>query len=144
LKNERKSDVRKKDFGKNIEFIDILEKLSQKELIRLSKEIGLISVKKGGANRKGEALQGTWINRDLSVKYAEWLDPEFSIWISQKILELVNDGVSWNEIRAITKRDYKPLTDAIEKHMRPIYPRVNNSALKSGACRLGINRNLGG
>jgi hypothetical protein len=112
--------------GKNIDFIDTLELLDNKQLQKLMKEIGMIIVKRGGNNRE---LTGTWINRDLAVKYAEWLDPKFSIWISQKILELVNDGVSWNEIRKQTKLDYKPLTDAIEKHIKPLYPKMDDNIL---------------
>ena len=104
--------------------LEMLTKSEDSKLIKLLKEIGMISVKKGGKNRQGEALQGTWINRDLSVKYAEWLDPKFSIWVSQKILELINDGVSWNEIRITTRKDYKPLTDAIEKYILPKYPKM--------------------
>jgi hypothetical protein len=129
LKNLKNTDVPKKDFAKNTEPTVIIDSLNSKELLKLSKEIGLVSVKKGGANSKGEALQGTWINRDLAVKYAEWLDPEFSIWISQKILELVNDGVSWNEIRKQTKIDYKPLTDAIKQHIKPRYPNMIDKIL---------------
>jgi hypothetical protein len=126
LKNEKIAIGRKSPNGEKHQLIDTLTELDYKQLQRLMKEIGMIVVKKGGNDK---SLTGTWINRDLSVKYAEWLDPKFSIWISQKILELVNDGVSWNEIRAITKKDYKPLTDAIEKHMRPIYPKMKNEFL---------------
>jgi hypothetical protein len=109
-----------------------LEELTKKDdakLMRLVKNIGFVSVKKGGKNRNGEALQGTWINRDLAVEYARWLDPKFSIWISQKILELVNDGVSWNEIRKQTKIDYKPLTYAIEKYIKPLHPNMIDKIL---------------
>jgi len=61
--------------------------------------------------------KGTWIHRDLSIEYARWLDPEFSIWVSQKIQELISDGVAWNEIRDATRIDYKPLTQAIAKYI---------------------------
>ncbi|EJF06076.1 hypothetical protein ThvES_00018540 [Thiovulum sp. ES] len=59
------------------------------------------------------------------MKYAEWLDPKFSIWISKKIQELVSDGISWNEIRDLTKMDYKPLTLAIKTHIVPLHPKLN-------------------
>ncbi len=90
--------------GKNNDFSAILSILNSKQLLKLIKEIGLVSVKQGGDNKEGKALQGTWIHRDLAIEYARWLDPKFSIWISQKILELVNDGVAWNEIRNKTKK----------------------------------------
>ena len=112
-----------------------LEYLSAKEnskLMKLLKDIGLVSVKKGNlkGSENGKSVQGTWINRDLAVKYAEWLNPEFSIWISQRILELVSDGVAWNDIRAITKMDYKPLILAIEKYVIPKYPKMDENIVK--------------
>jgi len=133
LKNENLSEVSNNHFtqnkdmtdggitpiGQNPHSIAVLEELDNKQLLRLMKEIGLVMVKKGGSNLNGEALQGTWIHKDLAIEYARWLDPEFSIWISQKINELITDGVSWNEIRAITKMDYKPLILAIEKYVMP-------------------------
>jgi len=124
-----KTDGRKSTIGKNSDLIDILESLNYKDLVKLLKEIGLVSVKKGGANSKGEALQGTWIHKDLAIEYARWLDPKFSVWISQKIQQLISDGVSWNEIRQKTRIDYKPLTDAIEKHIRPKYPKMQENIL---------------
>ncbi len=57
--------------------------------------------RKGSKN--GQSLQGTWIHRDLAIEYARWLDPEFSIWVSKKIQELISDGIAWNEIRDATK-----------------------------------------
>ena len=127
ISNEEKTNRGISAVGKNYDFIAILELLNQKQFIKLIKAIGLIIVKKGGNDR---TLTGTWIHKDLAVKYAEWLDPKFSIWISQKIQELLNDGVSWNEIRDITKIDYKPLILAIEKHAMPKYPKMDEDILK--------------
>ena len=127
ITNEQKTNRGISAVGKNYDFIAILELLNQKQFIKLIKAIGLIIVKKGGNDR---TLTGTWIHKDLAVKYAEWLDPKFSIWISQKIQELLNDGVSWNEIRDITKIDYKPLILAIEKYVMPKYPKMDEDILK--------------
>ncbi len=102
-----------KSLGINLE---ALTKSEDNKLQKLLKEIGLIDVKRGGDDK---SLTGTWIHRDLAIKYTEWLDPKFSIWISKKILELVNDGVAWNEIRNKTKKDYLPLTSAIKKYVVP-------------------------
>ena len=106
-----------------------IKSLKQKELVKLMKFIGLISIKKGNAkgSNNGKSLKGTWIHRDLAIKYVEWLDPEFSIWVSQKIQELISDGVAWNEIRNITRIDYKPLTDAIEKNIITKYPKMDEN-----------------
>ena len=127
ITNEQKTNRGISAVGKNYDFIAILELLNQKQFIKLIKAIGLIIVKKGGNDR---TLTGTWIHKDLAVKYAEWLDPKFSIWISQKIQELLNDGASWNEIRDITKIDYKPLILAIEKYVMPKYPKMDEDILK--------------
>jgi hypothetical protein len=78
--------------------LELFEKLDDNKLMKLLKDIDMVDVKKGGDNKNGQALQGTWINRDLTIKYAEWLDPRFSIWVSKKIQELIMDGVAWNEI----------------------------------------------
>jgi len=58
---------------KNFDLIDILDSLNKKLLLKLSKEIGLVSVKKGNlkGSQNGKSIQGTWINRDLAIKYAE-------------------------------------------------------------------------
>jgi len=127
ITNEKKTNRGISAVGKNYDFIAILELLNQQQFIKLMKAIGLIIVKKGGNDK---TLTGTWIHKDLAVKYAEWLDQKFSIWISQKIQELLNDGVSWNEIRDITKIDYKPLILAIEKYVMPKYPKMDEDILK--------------
>jgi hypothetical protein len=110
-------------------FSGFIESLEQKELIKLIKLMGLLSIKKGNAkgSNDGKSLKGTWIHRDLAIKYAEWLDPKFSIWISQKIQELISDGVAWNEIRDATRIDYKPLTQAIAKYIIPQYPYMDKN-----------------
>ncbi len=129
LDNGKKSDAGKSRITNNYNFINELENLDQKQLVRLMKKIGLIIVKKGNlkGNKNGQSIQGTWVHKDLCIKYAEWLDPKFSIWISQKIQELINDGVAWNEIRDATKMDYKPLTIAIETNIIPRYPKMDEN-----------------
>jgi len=116
----------------NSDFITVLEKFDNKELQRLMKVIGLISVKKGNlkGSKNGKSVQGTWIHKDLAIEYTRWLDINFSIWISQKILKLISDEVAWNEIRAITKMDYKPLILAIEKYVMPKYPNMDENIIK--------------
>jgi len=130
IKNEKLTATSKNGNGQNYELVNLLESLNSKQLLKLIKVLGLVVVKTGGANVNGEAIQGTWLHRDLAVEYARWLDPKFSIWISQKIQELINDGVSWNEIRDTTKMDYKPLTDAIKKHIIPQYPKMDENIIK--------------
>ena len=132
IKNADISEVTQNHLTQNTDLIVILNNLDYKQLQKLMKEIGLISVKRGNlkGSKNGKSIQGTWLHRDLAVEYARWLDPEFSIWISQKIFELVNDGVSWNEIRATTKMDYKPLIVAIEKYVMPKYSSLDENIVK--------------
>ncbi len=116
IKDGNFRDARKSRITSDNYFSDFVESLEQKELVKLMKFIGLVSVKKGNAkgSNDGKSLKGTWIHKDLTIEYARWLDPEFSIWISQKIQELISDGVTWNEIRDATRIDYKPLTQAMQ------------------------------
>jgi len=132
LKLEKKSEGGNSALTQNSDLIDVLEKLNNKQLLKLAKTIGLISVKKGNlkGSENGKSVQGTWIHKDLAIKYAEWLDPEFSIWVSQKINELINNGVAWNEIRKTTKMDYKPLIIAIEKYIMPKYSTMDENTIK--------------
>jgi hypothetical protein len=125
LKDE-KSITRFSGNSKNSGYIDVLKGLNQKEIIKLAKFVKAIVVKRGNAELT-KAISGTWIHRDLAVKYAEWLDPKFSIWISKKIQELVSDGISWNELRDLTKMDYKPLTLAIKTHIVPLHPKLDDN-----------------
>jgi len=129
IKDEVLSDVGKSHITQNDYLVVIVKKLEYKELLKLMKNIGLVSIKKGNkkSSKNGEALQGTWIHKDLAIEYARWLDPEFSIWVSQKIQELVSDGVAWNKIRQTTRIDYKPLTDAIEKNIITKYPNMDEN-----------------
>ncbi len=124
-------DVGKSHITSDNDFSDFIETLKYKELTKLIKLMGLLSIKKGNAkgSNDGKSLKGTWIHRDLAIKYAEWLDPKFSIWISQKIQELISDGVAWNEIRDATRIDYKPLTQAIAKYIIPQYPYMDKYCL---------------
>jgi hypothetical protein len=126
LKNNEIPITRKSGNGLSDQFINILNDLTDKELLQLAKTNELIKTKRGGNNK---ALTGTWIHKDLAVKYAEWLDPKFAIWVSQKIQQLIQDGFAWIEARNITRRDYKPLTDAIEKYFVPKYPKMQENII---------------
>jgi len=36
--------------------------------------------------------QGTWMHRLLAIRFAQWLDPKFAIWVDEKIQELLKNG----------------------------------------------------
>jgi hypothetical protein len=126
LETEKIPKVSKTHLCKNDEFVGFLRESKYQVLVKLAKQMGLIVVKRGNA-KLTNTTSGTWIHKDLAIKYAEWLDPKFSIWISQKIQELVSDGVAWNKIRQTTRIDYKPLTDAIEKNIITRYPNMDEN-----------------
>ena len=36
--------------------------------------------------------QGTWMHRWVAIRYAQWLNPKFAIWVDSKIDELLRNG----------------------------------------------------
>lgn len=46
----------------------------------------LMTVTRGGLN------PGTWLHQDMALEFARWLNPEFSVWCNQKIMELLTKG----------------------------------------------------
>ena len=46
----------------------------------------LLQVVNGGTN------PGTWMHQKLALRYAQWLSPEFAVWVDQKIEELLTTG----------------------------------------------------
>ncbi|RYX80813.1 KilA-N domain-containing protein [bacterium] len=43
------------------------------------------------SERGGDEGGGTWMHRQLALKFAAWLDPRFEVWVFQKIDELMFD-----------------------------------------------------
>jgi len=48
----------------------------------------ILTVRKGGSPDK----QGTWMHRLLAVRFAQWLNPYFALWVDTKIYELMMRG----------------------------------------------------
>ena len=86
IKDEKIGDARKSRITSNDYFVGITENLEQKELVKLMKIIGLISVKKGNSkgSNDGKSLKGTWVHKDLAIEYVRWLDPEFQFGYLKK------------------------------------------------------------
>ena len=36
--------------------------------------------------------QGTWMHRWVAIRYAQWLNPSFAIWVDSKIDDLLRNG----------------------------------------------------
>lgn len=41
---------------------------------------------------QGGAIQGTWFHQKLGLRYAQWLSPDFAVWVDEKIEELLTTG----------------------------------------------------
>lgn len=47
-------------------------------------------VTKGGDSNSSQ--QGTWLQEDVALAFAQWLSPQFHVWCNQKIKELLTRG----------------------------------------------------
>jgi hypothetical protein len=56
-----------------IELINVLQKQKSKVRTLTSADYELVILKKGGNN------QGTWFHEDLSIYFAQWLNPKFGV-----------------------------------------------------------------
>lgn len=88
--------------------------ISSKSAILLAKNYGLTKTKRGKE-------QGVFMNPYLFVDFAMWISPSFRakvvIWVTDNlILQRIEAGIQ-----------YKPMTDAIKKHLEPSYkPKFEN------------------
>ncbi|MFK7907001.1 MAG: KilA-N domain-containing protein [Chitinophagales bacterium] len=69
----------------------LMKKKNKSEtLISVSLQEQIIRVVKG--NFSNGHAQGTWMHRTLALRFAQWLDPKFAIWVDEKIQELLHQG----------------------------------------------------
>lgn len=50
----------------------------------------LVKTVQGGDYR----LQGTWMHQKLALRFAQWLSPQFALWVDEKIEQLLTTGVA--------------------------------------------------
>lgn len=50
---------------------------------------GFIKVKKGGNDSE---LTGTFLHKELAIIFATWCNPQFALWVSRNIIELMTQG----------------------------------------------------
>lgn len=74
-----------KDFLRTQQAIDYCEALSRR-LKCLPTD--LLVVKNGGEN------SGTWMQQKLALRFAQWLSPDFSVWVDGMIEELLTNGTA--------------------------------------------------
>ena len=62
---------------------------NETELGAILTEVGLVKIIQGGTS----SLQGTWFNDDITIEFARWLSPAFSIWCNDRIKEYLMNGL---------------------------------------------------
>lgn len=88
---------------------DWLRLKQTKEYLRIYSQVSriptkeLFMVRKGGCDKKS---QGTWLYKDVALEFARWLNPKFSIWCNNRIMELM----------FICKMRYMGLSVSINQH----------------------------
>lgn len=48
----------------------------------------VVKIVQGGVSES----QGTWFHQKIALRFAQWLSPEFAIWVDEKIEELLTTG----------------------------------------------------
>lgn len=76
------------DWLKTQSALDYIAAYSESKKINSS---DLVKVKNGGYN------PGTWMNEDVALEFARWLNPAFAIWYNDRIKELMKYGFTASE-----------------------------------------------
>lgn len=69
--------------------------------------------------KKGGKYQGTWLHTDLSIAFARWLSPIFSVRLDMWTKARINQAHDWEQKRLAAKTGYLPLTLAIQNDHDP-------------------------
>ena len=90
--------------------------MSPKKWIDATDAIGIVSK----AGRYG----GTYAHSDIAMSFANWISPEFQLYIMKDYRRLKTDensrlSLNWNLNREISKLNYKIHTDAIKDNLIP-------------------------
>lgn len=84
--------VKPSRWTKSVECQNYVNALINAGLISASNQVIRTSL----SGNKGKRGGGhTWMNRRLAIRYAQWLDPMFAIWVDSKIDELINDQIAF-------------------------------------------------
>ncbi len=85
------------------EFVDIVEKI--------------IIPGKGGIIKKRGKGGGTYAHRLIALRFAAWLSKEFELQIYLEYDKKRRDYDGWSKERALSKYEYRLMTDAIKDHI---------------------------
>jgi hypothetical protein len=126
---------------KTVDFLAVWEEvhnpnfnLSQMNQIKLnlSRESFYISVKKWaestnaiGIESKAGRYGGTYAHADIALHFANWLSPEFYVYMIQEFQRLKEEeaarlGESWSIQRTITKANHYLQTASVREHLVPL------------------------
>ncbi len=72
------------------EYITLLQNRYGNSRIGFKREV--LRVVKGGDAYATNAVQGTWMEEKLALKFAAWLSPAFELWVYDRIQELLTSG----------------------------------------------------
>jgi len=105
----------------------------------------------------GLGIQGTWIHQKLAVRFAQWLNPDFAVWVDEKIEELLTTGAASISIPKDYPSALRALADSHEARMiaeaaaeqnkekaegyELLIEKANNYTLKEAADLLGSGQN---
>jgi hypothetical protein len=76
------------------------------------------------------ALQGTWMDEKLALKFAAWLSPAFELWVYDKIEELLVN-------RTVTLKDFKPSSNL--QTLRLLIDQMEQQEIMAQRMREDIN-----
>lgn len=55
----------------------------------------VIQTTRGGSNYSTRT--GTWMHRWVAIRYAQWLEPRFAVWVDMKIDEIISNGYAFRD-----------------------------------------------
>lgn len=70
--------------------------------------------------KKGGKYQGTWLHTDLSIAFARWLSPVFSVRLDKWTKNRIQQEHKWKQKRLETKTGFLPMTNAVLHAHDPI------------------------
>lgn len=90
-----------------------IKRATHNQILRLIKKTGLVKTKSGAPETGG----GTWLNSDLGVPFARWLDVRFAIWCDRQIRALIaghHPHFDWKRARSEAASSFKVMADVLK------------------------------
>ena len=90
-----------RSYGKNKQPYEWIRSQGFKEYIEALLEPGIfryedvVCIVKGGSHNGIRG--GTWFHRLVAIRYAQWLDPRFAVWVDMKIDEIISQGYAFRD-----------------------------------------------